>query len=272
MSNILVRTIAGAFFVIAILGTIIWGPIPFAILFFVFSQIALYEYFRMANGNISYGNSVFGMISGAIVYFLIAMISLGYIDVSYLLSGIILFIVSFIIGLFRHQGNAIKGINTSIVGVMYVVVPMALLNFFFNVNNFTLESSPMFLIGFFVIQWVYDIFAYLFGKYFGKYKLFERISPKKTWEGFIGGTIVAILVSFGVNYFLLDLGWIHWLVIALIIIVFGTLGDLSVSMIKRHYQVKDSGKIIPGHGGVLDRFDSILFSAPLVFLYFYLAL
>lgn len=224
----------------------------------------------MANGNISYGNSVFGMISGAVIYILITLISLLNIDVSYLLIGILLFIVTFIIGIFANPENAVKGINTSLTGVIYIAVPMALLNFFFYQNSFTLEPSPMFLIGFFVIQWVYDIFAYLFGKYFGKHKLFERISPKKTWEGSIGGAIVAILVSFGVNHFLLNIGWTHWIIIAAIIIVFGTLGDLSVSMIKRYYNVKDSGKIIPGHGGVLDRFDSILFSAPAVFIYFYL--
>ena len=272
MSNILIRTIAGAFFVIAIIGSIFWGALPFAILFLVFSQMALYEYFRMLNGAKFAPIFIFAMIASVLVYLIITPYFSGMISIDLLIAGFIAFIVIFIFGLFSKSDHAFDNIARSVLGVVYIIVPFALLNYFFYIKSFPLETSPMFLLGFFVIQWVYDIFAYLFGKYFGKNKLFERISPKKTWEGFIGGTIIALIVSLGVNYILIDLGWMQWMIITSLIIVFGTLGDLSVSMIKRHFNVKDTGKIIPGHGGVLDRFDSILFSAPVVFLYFYLVL
>jgi phosphatidate cytidylyltransferase len=126
------------------------------------------------------------------------------------------------------------------------------------------------LLGFFIITWFHDTGAYLYGKRFGKHKLFERISPKKTWEGSIAGALVAILTSAGFSSLVPGIAWFDWIVLAGLIIIFGTFGDLAESMFKRSLNIKDSGHILPGHGGILDRFDTVFISAPFVFLYFIL--
>ena len=123
------------------------------------------------------------------------------------------------------------------------------------------------LIGTFVLIWTNDSFAYLVGKNFGKHKLFERISPKKTIEGFIGGAIASILISYLIFEYVGLLSWWAWGILAIIVSVFGTLGDLVQSKFKRKADVKDSGKIMPGHGGIFDRMDSMLFSSTFVFIF-----
>jgi len=123
------------------------------------------------------------------------------------------------------------------------------------------------LIGTFVLIWTNDSFAYLVGKNFGKHKLFERISPKKTIEGFIGGAIASMLISYLIFEYVGLLSWWAWGILAVIVSVFGTLGDLVQSKFKRKADVKDSGKIMPGHGGIFDRMDSMLFSSTFVFIF-----
>jgi len=123
------------------------------------------------------------------------------------------------------------------------------------------------LLGYFVILWINDTFAYLFGTAFGKHRLFERISPKKSWEGSIGGALISIIAAWLIASFTNSLPLIHWIVIAIIIVICGTLGDLVESMLKRSLNCKDSGTLLPGHGGILDRFDSVLISAPIIFVY-----
>ncbi len=125
------------------------------------------------------------------------------------------------------------------------------------------------LLGIFILIWASDSGAYVFGVTMGKNKLFERISPKKTWEGFIGGVVISQVAAFLLSRYFGDLGYLHWGIIAGIVAVFGTLGDLVESMIKRSVKIKDSGKILPGHGGILDRFDSLLFTIPVIFTYLY---
>ena len=130
-------------------------------------------------------------------------------------------------------------------------------------NNFT----PLLLLGSFILVWVNDSFAYLVGKNFGKQKLFPRVSPKKTVEGFLGGLFFACISSYFITTFTETLKFNGWLVLAIIVSVFGTFGDLIESKFKRQADVKDSGGIMPGHGGLLDRLDSIIFAAPFIYLF-----
>jgi len=125
----------------------------------------------------------------------------------------------------------------------------------------------MVLLGFFLLIWANDSGAYIVGSLVGKNKLFERISPKKTWEGFLGGGFFALMFAWLISYFVTEISLIDWLVVALITFVFGTFGDLIESLLKRMVKVKDSGNILPGHGGILDRFDSMIIAAPMVFIY-----
>jgi phosphatidate cytidylyltransferase len=127
--------------------------------------------------------------------------------------------------------------------------------------------SPWILMGVFFIVWVYDSMAYLAGSRFGKHKINEKISPQKTWEGFIAGTVFALVMGILNAIIFQNPGIISWLIMASIVVIFGTLGDLFESKIKRKLKIKDSGNVLPGHGGLLDRFDSLFFVIPVIFIW-----
>lgn len=174
-------------------------------------------------------------------------------------------ILVFILELYRNRPNPLANISFTLLGILYVSLPVTLFNkFAFYLSK---EYSYQIVLGFFILLWINDTFAYIFGISFGKHRLFERISPKKSWEGFIGGTIITLLSAFLLNKVFTGLNRIDWIVIGLIIAISGVFGDLVESMFKRAADIKDSGKILPGHGGMLDRFDSVLLSSPLVFAY-----
>lgn len=147
----------------------------------------------------------------------------------------------------------------------YVILPMIITS---KLPFANLDYNPWIIVGIFILIWANDTFAFLVGKAIGKHKLFERISPKKTIEGFIGGMAFALLFSLFVSFYMSDDSWHHWVIIAVIVSVFGTIGDLIESKFKRIAGVKDSGRIMPGHGGILDRLDSVIFVAPFVFLFY----
>jgi len=157
---------------------------------------------------------------------------------------------------------------------VYIVLPLTLCNglVFPSSEGHFMDPErkyvPDLLLGFFILLWVNDTFAYLTGIMFGKHRLFERISPKKSWEGFFGGLICTVALSLLVaQLFPIILPWYHWMAVAAIIVVFGVYGDLIESLLKRNLKIKDSGHFLPGHGGILDRFDSVLVSAPMVYFY-----
>jgi phosphatidate cytidylyltransferase len=129
------------------------------------------------------------------------------------------------------------------------------------------EFQPYILLALFITIWVNDTGAYLVGITLGKHRLFERISPKKSWEGFFGGAIFALISGYVFSLLITEINLIEWLIFSEIVVVFGTFGDLIESLIKRTVHVKDSGNLIPGHGGLLDRFDSLLLAAPAIFIY-----
>ena len=139
--------------------------------------------------------------------------------------------------------------------------------FLFLIANYLNSFTPLLLLGSFILVWINDSFAYLTGKNFGKQKLFPSVSPKKTVEGFLGGLFFACVSSYFIAKLTETLGFTSWLILAIIVSVFGTLGDLIESKFKRQAEVKDSGVIMPGHGGLLDRLDSIIFAAPFIYLF-----
>ncbi|MFC0604668.1 phosphatidate cytidylyltransferase [Winogradskyella pulchriflava] len=134
------------------------------------------------------------------------------------------------------------------------------------IANFQNTFTPLLLLGAFILVWINDSSAYLVGKNFGKQKLFPRVSPKKTVEGFLGGLFFALVASYFIAKYTETLNSTHWLIMAIIVSVFGTFGDLIESKFKRQAEVKDSGVIMPGHGGLLDRLDSLIFAAPFIYL------
>jgi phosphatidate cytidylyltransferase len=181
-----------------------------------------------------------------------------------------LLFLSFIFEIYRKTTRPFTNIAITLLGIIYISVPFSLLLTFARPDVMHKWGLPVVLVGYFAFTWIYDTGAYLYGKQFGKHKFFERISPKKTWEGTIAGAIITLLFATLFSLIVNELPYYDWYILALLVIFFGTHGDLAESMLKRSLGIKDSGKILPGHGGVLDRFDTMLISAPFVFLYFFI--
>jgi phosphatidate cytidylyltransferase len=176
----------------------------------------------------------------------------------------IFILFTFIVELFKKNTNHIKNIGYTFLGQLYIAVPFLLAAVLYH-------RAAIVLLALFVIIWANDTFAYLIGSAFGKHKLCERISPKKSWEGFFGGVIGSLAAGFVFSLFVDKMNLYQWLLFALIISIFATLGDLAESVLKRATGVKDSGNIMPGHGGFLDRLDSFLFVVPAVAIFLFFA-
>ncbi|MCL2131106.1 MAG: phosphatidate cytidylyltransferase [Lentimicrobiaceae bacterium] len=285
MKNLIIRTITGIGFVALIVAAILLSDnealgIKFSLLpyfFLVFTCVALYEYRTLLKKQKINLSVLFYAIS--LLIYLIASIprNVWEIFLIYLVLPVLfLFFLLFIVELFRKQENPFTNIAYSILGIIWIVLPFALINRFPLLLKWKIggDDGRFLLLSVFIIIWLYDTFAYCVGMLIGKHRLFERISPKKSWEGAIGSTILTLILAYFANLLfpMLPLNPLQWIGLALVIIVFGTLGDLAESLFKRQLSVKDSGTILPGHGGVLDRFDSILFAVPFVWIYLNLVL
>lgn len=269
MSNFNERLLTGIIFVIVLLGSIYQSETASSILFFtiiLLCQREFYGFFK--NSDIKPQRNV-GTIGG-LSFFLASVISFQTsLSFNTLFFIIPLIFVVFVLELFRNRPQPIANIGFTILGIIYVAVPFSLLHqiSYFNNGDFGTEYNYEILIGYFFVLWANDTGAYLVGRKFGKTKLFERISPKKTWEGSLGGLFFGLLLGYVNSLIFTGLDTITWMALALVIVLFGSLGDLVESLFKRSLGIKDSGKILPGHGGVLDRFDGIFISAPMVYTY-----
>jgi phosphatidate cytidylyltransferase len=277
LKEILVRAATGLVFITVLIGAIVWNKYSVAALFFVVAMLGLFEFFKLMEKGGFKPKKTAGIIVGSLVYLIISLYSITTeVTFAYLLFIFPLLVLLVVLELFRKSEYPVTNFAFSVMGIVYVVIPLSMLNFFVAYDNAayyeTVEIEGykyLLLLAFFVIQWANDTGAYVSGKAFGKHKLFERISPNKTWEGAIGGGLFALVAGFIFAY-TTDSNLLHWSIISLLIVVFGTLGDLTESQIKRSVGVKDSGNILPGHGGILDRFDGVLFSAPFVLTYLHL--
>ena len=265
LKEILVRTASGIVFLVIVLGSILLHPIAFLLVFGGFTLLGLKEYFALTNVPTGTKRVVY-LMTGLVIYFLIALIGMGKLEMWNAIWIILTLPLLVIIQLFSQKQNWTE-ISSVFSGVFYVAIPFALMNWFDLLSNSSGVFANYLLFSLFIIVWCYDIFAYLTGSFFGKHKMFERVSPKKTWEGFAGGLVFALLAAYVLSLFFSQLNVTHWLTLAIIIVVTATLGDLSESMLKRFAGVKDSGSLMPGHGGVLDRFDAVLFATPFVLIY-----
>jgi phosphatidate cytidylyltransferase len=267
VQNLYTRTITGVIFVALIIGSLILHPLAFLSVIFFIMVTGMLEFYKLAGSNTVSPNRALGLVAGSVVYFIPALAALGIISPKYIVILPLFIIVVFVAELFRNKPNSLQNIAFSIFPIAYISIPLSILIFL--LSSMVTVNQPHWHIAFsfFIILWSHDTFAYLTGIIIGKHKLFEKISPKKTWEGTIGGTIFGLLAAFVLSLFFKELNTWQWLVGALIIIVSGTFGDLSESLLKRMFNVKDSGNFFPGHGGVLDRFDAVFFAAPALFCY-----
>lgn len=264
MSNLQQRILTAAVGGIAVIYLIYWNQYGFAFLFTVLNTIALWEFYKLTNANKLSVASYPAIVAGIVLF------GIGYITVTNLVNQwfsnlIYIFpFLFFILELFRNKENPFGNIAFTLMGWIYITFPFYILTaiaFRDGAYNFR------YVYGFLFLLWASDSCAYFLGRSIGKNKLFERISPKKTWEGLLGAFLGAGATAYVLSLFYTELSLVNWLVVASIIVIAGTLGDLVESMFKRSLEIKDSGSILPGHGGILDRFDGFFVSVPFVYLY-----
>lgn len=260
---------------IFVLGGFWLHPISFFLTGLIIIAGTQYEYYLMIRNTGARPQLVPGMITGIAAYTLSTLIASGMLPGNYFLILIPMMLVIMVTELYRKQEKPFDSLAHTLFSVIYTAIPFSMVPFS-AFSHTGLESllphsvsmfSPGIITGFFLLLWANDTGAYLAGISFGRHKLFERISPKKTWEGFFGGVISSVAAAWFLSGWLGVVDRERWLGIAVIVSIGGTYGDLVESMLKRSIGVKDSGTIMPGHGGFLDRFDSAIISFPLVYLF-----
>ena len=264
MSNFWQRLITGIVFLVVLISGIVYSQWTFAALFAVIDVLALWEFYRIGRQGGYKPLAVYGMAAGLAAFVLSFLTSAGIVSGQLMLFMAILFTPVLIIVLFGHYDNPITTIAYTFYGLVYIGLPFALIS---PIAFHSGAYQSIRVLGMGIIMWVNDTGAYCFGVTIGRHKMFERISPKKTWEGFIGGALAAVGASLLLARFFPVLTQQQWIVTALLTVVFGTLGDLTESQLKRTIGIKDSSNILPGHGGILDRFDSIILAIPVIFAY-----
>lgn len=274
LRNFLMRAVTGILFVLVVAAMFILGEcthaLTYAIMMVVIITLATHEFYcLLCAGGFSphFRLALCTNLAGFVLGFMVC--DYGW-DLRLLLGLVGLVWLMFLVELFSSNKNPLTNIALTILGCVYIGLPFALFNLLaFKTGNY--DFWP--IIGIFALVWVNDTGAYLFGVTLGRHKLYERISPKKTVEGFVGGVLLTVAVgcvsyvSFGDCFF--HAGLPFTLFTTAIVAVIGTCGDLVESMFKRSVHVKDSGRLLPGHGGILDRFDAVMFAAPIVSLIYY---
>lgn len=258
MNETLKRSLSGAVYILVLLFSVLYGTTTFYLLFGSFLLIAVFEFCSLTNIK-----KAIPMILAGSSYFLFAKFQFSSTNDWLLLMATLAVSIKCMLFLFGNEGTKKSDISKYIFLLGYVIFPFIIITKIPFINQ---EYDPKTLIVLFVLIWSNDTFAYLIGKSFGKTKLLEKISPKKTIEGFLGGLFFASIAGALLSIYYLENNPIIGVSFALIAGTFGTLGDLVESKFKRVANVKDSGKIMPGHGGILDRLDSVIFAAPYIYL------
>lgn len=272
MKNFIQRTITGIIFVSIVLTSIYFQPDykTLTTLFALVMGYGLLEFYSLVNkGFNTQVPTAYMFICGLILYGFVGSTCSDTLTTLVFAALYILCITGlFIYELYRKKEQPIHNIAFSLLGQVMVALPCSL------INLIAVPDQIHWVFALFILIWLSDTGAYLVGCTLGKHKLFERISPKKSWEGFFGGCAFAIggsMLLWHLFTTVWPIGsnttWWQWLIFAIIIIIFGTYGDLSESLLKRAANIKDSGNILPGHGGILDRFDSLLLCIPVVYIY-----
>ena len=261
------RAITGFFFVVVMLASLINGEYVFTAFLGILSILCLNEFYALVKTETINPNRIMGLVGGACIFAGNTLHYILNIDPKFLLISIPVLLSIFIAELYKKSETPFNNIAYTCLGFIFSVSPFCFL--------FALAFVPghfdyHYPLGFLLLLWSNDTGAYVVGRQFGRSKLFERHSPQKTWEGFIGGMLFTMAIAAVIAHYFTDISWRQWVSIAVLISCFGTMGDLIESMLKRNFNVKDSGNILPGHGGLLDRFDGLLLAAPAVFVYLYL--
>ena len=274
MKNFIQRAITGLLFVAVLIGCMIGGPLSFGVLFCIISALATAEFCNLMSQQqgvkINRNICVLGNITLFLCFFYYGM---NPAETGIFIPYLLIIIYLMISELYLKKEHPLNNWAYAMFSQLYVGLPFALLNVLaFQTSSIETTSQYHFILplSIFAFNWVNDTGAYCTGVLFGKHPLFKRISPKKSWEGSIGGATFCIAASFALAHFFPILPTIVWVGMAIVVVIFGTWGDLTESLMKRQLGIKDSGTILPGHGGVLDRFDSTIMAVPAAVVYLYL--
>ncbi|UKN01690.1 phosphatidate cytidylyltransferase [Paracrocinitomix mangrovi] len=266
------RAVTGAIYVTVIVLAVLLGSYTLTSFFGLLIPLMLWEYGNMFSKSKYNPNTFLLVILGlgaAVLNFLLVRVGVlfygqmfGYFTMYFLLFAPALIGIS---ELFRNKETPFVNFAITYAGLIYVCIPLSF-TLFVNVP-FSESYSPYYLLSVFILIWLSDTFAYLVGRKIGKHKIIPSISPNKSWEGFIGGLVFAIIGAISLSFLIEDFHLKEGVVVAVLVVIFGFLGDIFQSQLKRSLDLKDSGNILPGHGGLLDRLDSALFALPIVFIF-----
>ncbi|TGX99169.1 phosphatidate cytidylyltransferase [Bacteroides muris (ex Afrizal et al. 2022)] len=273
-NNFIQRAVTGVLFVIVLVGCILYSPLSFGILFTIISALSVHEFAQLVNrsGEVSINKTITALGGAYLFLALMSFCTQQSVGARIFLPYLGLLLYMMITELYLKKKNPTGNWAYSMLSQLYVALPFALLNvlaFQYSTETSSVTYNPILPLSIFVFIWLSDTGAYCTGSLIGRHRLFERISPKKSWEGSIGGGIFSIASSFVFAYFFSFMLWWQWVGLAIVVVIFGTWGDLTESLMKRQLGIKDSGNILPGHGGMLDRFDSALMAIPAAVVYLY---
>lgn len=266
-SNLTTRTITGLLYGLSLIGSLILSHYSFYLFFLVVLIIGLKEFYQLVENKDVKPQKTLGFII-SIALFISSYFYFINSHISQLILSIILLLtfLLFAVELFRNKEISFINIGSTILGIIYVALPLSILSFLaFDNNNNTYNYEI--ILSLFILVWLSDVGGYFAGINFGKHKLLERVSPKKTWEGVGGGVVLCLIGAYILSQFLPLMSTAQWLLFGAIVCISSVIGDLIESMLKRSANVKDSGDILPGHGGILDRFDSVLFVIPIAYIF-----
>jgi len=269
LNNLTQRILTAAAGAALVIGAIASSEITFLLLLLLIVVLGLLEFYRLAGGADARPDKVLGLATGILVFLPLVFNQLFHTGYNGMVLLIVLPYIFFIKELYSGAPHPFTNVAYTVLGLVYVVAPLFML-YLLAFSGTSDAYEPRIILGYLFLLWASDTGAYFAGRALGRHKLFERHSPKKTWEGSAGGTVLALAVAFVLARYYTVLPLTDWLAMAVIIVVTGTWGDLVESMFKRSIRIKDSGSLLPGHGGVLDRFDGLLVSVPFVLFYFLL--
>lgn len=273
-NNFIQRAITGVIFVGVLVGGILWGPISFSLLFALISALTIHEFGTIVSKQQDVEiNKPICMLAGIFLFFGFAYLGVMPGQTEVLIPYLFLIIYLLVSELYLKKKNPLNNWAYAMMSQIYIALSFAMLNVLAyhatGTSPYNVQYNPILPLSIFIFTWINDTGAYCTGMLFGKHRLFERISPKKSWEGSIGGGVFSMIAAVVMAHFFPFMSLGIWIGLALTVVVFGTLGDLTESLLKRTLGIKDSGNILPGHGGMLDRFDSTLMAVPAAVVYLY---
>lgn len=278
-NNFIQRAITGIIFVGVLIGCILGGPISFTLLFALITALTIHEFGVIISKQPDVEiNKPICMLAGVFLFFGFAYLGVMPGQTEILIPYLFLIIYLLVSELYLKKKNPLNNWAYAMMSQIYIALSFAMLNVLAyhsignegELSNYQVQYNPILPLSIFIFTWINDTGAYCTGMLFGKHRLFERISPKKSWEGSIGGGVFSIIAAIVMAHYFPFMPISIWIGLALTVVIFGTLGDLTESLLKRTIGIKDSGNILPGHGGMLDRFDSTLMAVQAAVVYLYI--